>query len=101
MELIEKVARGMCRADPEVRMGDAEGVVEQRVNVEWPHYVPQAKAAIRAMLDGVEPVAWIVRNTAQGASMLSEDPLPRRADELGWTEEAIYSLDALKEAVKP
>jgi len=54
MELIERVARGMCRADPEVRMGDAEGVVEQRVNVEWPHYVDQAKAAIRAMLDGVE-----------------------------------------------
>ena len=54
MELIEMVARGMCRADPEVRMGDAEGVVEQRVNVEWPHYVDQAKSAIRAMLDGVE-----------------------------------------------
>ena len=34
MELIKMVARGMCRADPEVRMGDAEGVVEQRVNVE-------------------------------------------------------------------
>lgn len=45
---IEKVARAMCRADHEVRMGDADGVVEQRVNIEWVHYVDQAKAALRA-----------------------------------------------------
>lgn len=49
MNQIEKVARAMCRADPEVRMGDADGVVEQRVNTEWVHYVDQAKAAIAAM----------------------------------------------------
>lgn len=47
--MIENVARAICRADPEVRMGDADGVVEQRVNIEWVHYVGAAKAAIAAM----------------------------------------------------
>lgn len=48
MNQIEKVARAICAADPEIRMGDADGVVEQRVNTEWVHYVDQAKAALRA-----------------------------------------------------
>lgn len=58
MNQIEKVARAICRADPEVRMGDADGVVEQRANTEWVHYVDQAKAAIAAMPVQAEPVAW-------------------------------------------
>lgn len=47
-ELIERVARAMCSADPDIRMGDAEGVVQQRVNVEWPAYKQQARAALTA-----------------------------------------------------
>ncbi len=54
-EVIERAARAMCSADLEVRMGDAEGVVQQRVNIEWVHYVGAAKAAIAAMTVQAEP----------------------------------------------
>ena len=50
----ERVAKAICRADPAVRMGDADGVVEQRVSVEWPDYVSAADAAIAAIL-GEQP----------------------------------------------
>ena len=46
---VERVARAMCSDDPGVRMGDAEKVVQQRVNVEWRHYVPAATAALNAL----------------------------------------------------
>lgn len=46
----ERVARAICHADPAVRMGDAKGVVEQRVSVEWPDYASAADAAIAAIL---------------------------------------------------
>ena len=58
MNQIEKVARALCRVDPVIRMGDADGVVEQRVNIEWVHYDEAAKAAIAAMPVQAEPVAW-------------------------------------------
>ncbi len=96
MKLIERVARAMCRADPDVRRGDAEGVVEHRVVVEWPHYVPQAKPAIRAVLDGVEPVAWRYDKGALAVVFIH-----RQNDMDHWTETPLYSLDALKEAAKP
>ena len=50
----ERVAKAMCRADPEVHMGDASGVVEQRVQHEWKHYLDAADAAIAAMMGGAK-----------------------------------------------
>lgn len=50
-ELIEAVARGLCSSDPQVRMGDAEHVVQQRVNVEWKYYLSTAQAALTAITD--------------------------------------------------
>jgi hypothetical protein len=49
MQDVERVARAICADDPDIRMGDAEGVVQQRVNVEWKNYTRQATAAISAM----------------------------------------------------
>ncbi len=49
---VERVARAICRADPKIRMGDANGVVEQRVDIEWHRYGWQARAAIAAMGGG-------------------------------------------------
>lgn len=73
--MIENVARAICRADPEVRMGDADRVVEQRVNIEWVHYVGAAKAAIAAMTVHSEPVAW--KNYAEdGDWWLTDDREP-------------------------
>lgn len=48
-DLVQVVARAICRADPEVRMGDAYGVVEQRVYIEWHRYGWQARAALSAL----------------------------------------------------
>lgn len=48
-DLVEVVARAICRADPEVHMGDAYGVVEQRVYTEWHRYGWQARAALSAL----------------------------------------------------
>lgn len=47
MSDVERVAKAICAQDPEVRMGDAEGVVQQRVDHEWQNYMPQASAAMR------------------------------------------------------
>lgn len=56
-----------------------------------------AKAAIRAMLDGVEPVIWRYSTPNR--------PRPNYGAKTGhvpdgWTETPLYSLDAIKEAVK-
>ena len=48
-EQVEAVARSLCASDPEIRMGDAEGVVQQRVNAEWRDYIPRAEQAIAAL----------------------------------------------------
>lgn len=101
MKLIERVARGMCRADPDIRRGDADGVIEQSVNRFWHLYADAAKAAIRAVLDGVEPVAWLVVSPSGYVRELhrKSEQLDVGEKELGWTETPLYSLDALKEAL--
>lgn len=43
--LVEAMARAICKADPEIHMGDAEGVVQQLVETEWRNYISAAKAA--------------------------------------------------------
>jgi hypothetical protein len=54
MQDVERIARAICAADPDIRMGDAEGVVQQRVNVEWKNYTRQATTAISAMPDSFD-----------------------------------------------
>jgi len=94
MNQIEKVARAICRADPEVRMGDADGVVEQRVNIEWVHYVDQAKAAIAAMPVQAEPVAWMYQRDDGSRDLLLDcnGEYARNLIELGATETPLYAL---------
>lgn len=57
------------------------------------------KAAIRAVLEGVEPVAWLCSRPNGPIEFRlcssSPDPVPD-----GWTETPLYSLEALKEALK-
>jgi hypothetical protein len=52
--LVEAVAKGICRSDPLMRMGDANGVVEQRVRHEWLNYTSEATAALSAAADAME-----------------------------------------------
>lgn len=83
MELIERVARAICCEGHQCageRLGRKCQAGEQWSN--------EAKAAIRAMLDGVEPVEFRYTH-ANG----DEDIVPVQGG-------LIYSLDALKEAVK-
>ena len=67
MNQIEKVARALCAADPEIRRGDAEHIVQQLVNTEWRNYTDAAKAAIAAMQpapqEPVDSAAEITRLT--------------------------------------
>ena len=50
-DLIERVARALCAADPDICMGDAKRIVQLRVDVEWKAYVCPAQAAIAAIAD--------------------------------------------------
>jgi hypothetical protein len=45
-----------------------------------------------------KPVAWIIENVAKRERLLSEKPLPRGADELGWTETPLYPATTLEVA---
>lgn len=65
-KFIEAAARALCAADPEVRMGDAEGVVQQRVDELWPLYAKRAQAAASILRSAFvprvevgEPVGWL------------------------------------------
>ena len=49
-EAVEAAARAMCASDPNIRMGDAERIVQQRVNLEWREYIEPATAALTAAL---------------------------------------------------
>lgn len=49
-EAVEAAARSMCASDPNIRMGDAERIVQQRVNLEWREYIEPATAALTAAL---------------------------------------------------
>jgi len=52
--LVEELAKAMCADDPDVRMGDPESVVQQRVRVEWPNYVRHAQAILPIIARVVE-----------------------------------------------
>ena len=91
MEPIEKVALAMLAEADSTHLWDdlppsAQADLEQL-----------AKAAIRAVLDGVELVAW--HYASKGFQ-----PQEWRVDRIevvprGWTETPLYPLDALKEAL--
>ena len=49
-EAVEAAAGAMCASDPNIRMGDAERIVQQRVNLEWREYIEPATAALTAAL---------------------------------------------------
>ena len=62
-----------------------------------------AKAAIRAVLEGVEPFAYryFIKppEAGMGKTIFRTWPDPHLVDD-GWTETPLYSLEALKEALK-
>lgn len=100
MELIERVARAIFRAG--FHPDEDSYLVTQKWD-EWPadraKCFTRAKAAIRAMLDGVEPVAWRLSNP-RFSNVLADIPLADSCyKNRGWTETPLYSLDALKEAL--
>jgi len=88
MELIERVARAIAS---EVWHDEPDQI--DQMAVDW---MGPAKAAIRAMLDGVEPVIWRYSTPNR--------PRPNYGAKTGhvpdgWTETPLYSLDAIKEAL--
>lgn len=114
MELIERVAIALAHdcgldfnevcgvdADPDEGYCDsgtcvASGYEDHDADYARAIFRSQAKAAIRAMLDGVEPVIWRYSTPNR--------PRPNYGAKTGhvpdgWTETPLYSLDAIKEAL--
>lgn len=56
------------------------------------------KAAIRAMLEGLEPVAWVFRGPNGELELHTCSSWPEPTPD-GWTETPLYDLSALKEVV--
>lgn len=95
MELIERVAAAVCEA-MYGKQFDAHQMPEA-----YGHADRIAKAAIRAMLDGVEPVAWrYVHNDYAGRKVSRYGSHAERVNGHDPIEtHPLYSLDALKEAL--
>ena len=92
MELIERVTEAVCEA-MYGKQFDAHQMPEA-----YGHADRIAKAAIRAMLDGVEPCAWVYRYpNGHRYVAIEREPLAQRS--INTTETPLYSLDALKEAL--
>ena len=92
MELIERVAAAVCEA-MYGKQFDAHQMPEA-----YGHADRIAKAAIRAMLDGVEPYAWhCVSKKYPDLDSLVMDAANSPSPE--FNETPLYSLDALKEAL--
>ena len=51
--------------------------------------------ALAALRDTLVPVGWMHEHE-RGESVLSRKPMPRGADELGWTETPLYALPEIK-----
>ena len=119
MDMVERVARAMAvddGYDPDEtwegfdRMAAATdmmfgGVSEDEIFpkfVRWREYEIHAKSAVRAMLDGQEPVAWryFIKSpeAGMGKTLLRTSRDPHLVDD-GWTETPLYDLSALKEVV--
>lgn len=104
MELIKRVARAIAANLGEQDYGEA---FQLRADLKL-DYIDQgetdfgelAKAAIRAVLDGVEPVA-VLRFNHDLTSEHNEMPKVVSCIWQADGEHMVYSLDALKEAVKP
>lgn len=106
MELIERVARAICCEGHQC----AGERVDRKCDAAE-HWSNEAKAAIRAMLDGVEPVAWRYHFPGDLEHGWQRHELERRIqsyegmscneEDAGCIETPLYSLDAPKGAVKP
>ena len=92
MDMVERVARGMAHAANDYE----DGVLQ------WQCWELDAKAAIRALLEGLEPVAWRYfikpQEAGMGKTLLRTSRDPHLVDD-GWTETPLYDLSALKEVV--
>ncbi len=60
-------------------------------------YRQQATAAYAALRETLVPVGWMHEHE-RGESVLSRKPMPRGADELGWTETPLFALPEIKDA---
>lgn len=102
MDIVERFARALCRADhcdPDRKLAVFRG----NPSTAWELYTEDAKAAIRAVLEGVEPFAYryFIKppEAGMGKTIFRTWPDPHLVDD-GWTETPLYSLEALKEALK-
>lgn len=96
MDMVERVARALCCKGASTCLSGSECVMH-------PMHYELAKAAIRAVLEGLEPAAFVVRHQdGKGPKELSwkGERLTNADRELGWTETPLYDLSAIKEAVK-
>ena len=109
MELIERVAAALAcdcgldfdevcgvDADPDEGYCDsgtcvASGYEDHDADYARAIFRSQAKAAIRAMMDGVEPVAW-AQSKGGLLRAVSVNRLVDRDRANGWTETPLYSL---------
>jgi hypothetical protein len=73
--LVEAVARAICAAAPEVHMGDASGVVQQRVDRVWREYTSEATAAIAVIRDKLAEPTPEMYAAAYGSKREYEDML--------------------------
>lgn len=98
MDMVERVARALCRADLN---GDPDKLLTPPApgdtrRFAWELYIDDAKAAIRAMMEGLEPVAWWYDDDGEiWACAVKPEPIVWD----GWTETPLYDLSSLKEAV--
>ena len=115
MDMVERVARAIAEAQGDnfadafknkqrwvAKRGMSGGRFRDINEPFQSDYVEAAKAAIRAMLDGQEPVAWryFIKSpeAGMGKTLLRTSRDPHLVDD-GWTETPLYDLSALKEVV--
>ena len=99
MDMVERVARALCRtdlnSDPDKLLTPAPGETRRFA---WELYIDDAKAAIRAMLEGLKAVAWVFRGPNGELELHTCSSWPEPTPD-GWTETPLYDLSALKEVV--
>ena len=91
MDMVERVARAIDDASKNARIGQS-----------WEWFAPEAKAAIRAMLEGQEPVAWRYGDGEGSWELISDTASPFAISLVsqGYSGTPLYDLSAIKEAVK-
>lgn len=97
-DIVERVARAIYCDRSALQDGVARAMWghESSKNRDW--YLSLARAAIAAMLDGLEPVAW--RYDDEDKAYALQAQRAAYGDYPYWTETPIYDLSPLKEALK-